>query len=173
MSRAARAGILRDFAVAAAGGLVATKAMEPVTTTLYERASEADRQREQRVSPGVPYRVAAEKMSGRIGLRLSDQQLDRAGLVLHYGLGVGWGTALRPATRLLPDAGPPGRQGYRLGPVRHRQRGAQPDHRFERPTAGLSAVDHVRGLLGHLAYGLALAAAVEAARIVLWHAPRR
>jgi len=68
---------------------VATKAMEPVTTMLYERASEADRQREQRVSPGVPYRVAAERMSGWLGLRLSDPQLDRAGLLLHYGLSIG------------------------------------------------------------------------------------
>lgn len=69
--------MLGDLAVAAAGGIVATKAVEPVTTTLYERASEADLQRERRVSPGVPYRVAGEKMSGWLGLRLADEQLGR------------------------------------------------------------------------------------------------
>lgn len=42
------------------------------------------------MSPGPPCRVAAEKLSGWLGLRLSDQQLTHAGLLLHYGLGIGW-----------------------------------------------------------------------------------
>lgn len=152
---------------------MATKAMEPVTTTLYERASEADRQREQRVSPGVPYRVAAEKMSGRIGLRLSDQQLDRAGLVLHYGLGVGWAplyVLLRDYWRMpAPQAGIV--TGLTLFAIV--DEGLNPIIGSSAPPQAYPLSTHVRGLVGHLAYGLALAAAVEAASIVLRDAPRR
>jgi uncharacterized membrane protein YagU involved in acid resistance len=147
--------------------------MEPVTTTLYERASEADRQREQRVSPGVPYRVAAEKMSGRLGLRLSDQQLDRAGLVLHYGLGVGWAplyVLLRRWWRMpAPQAGTV--TGLALFAIV--DEGLNPIIGSSAPPQAYPLSTHVRGLVGHLAYGLALAAAVEAASIMLRDAPRR
>jgi hypothetical protein len=82
--------VIGDALVATAGGFVATKAMEPMTTVLYKHESEADRERERRVSPSVPYWVAAEKVTRAVGLRLSEPQLDRAGLLFHYGLGVSW-----------------------------------------------------------------------------------
>jgi len=152
---------------------VATKAMEPVTTKLYERASEADRQREQRVSPGVPYRVAAEKMSGRLGLRLSDRQLDRAGPVLHYGLGIGWAplyVLLRRWWRMpAPQAGIV--TGLALFAIV--DEGLNPIIGSSAPPQAYPLSTHVRGFVGHLAYGLVLAAAVEGASLVLRQAPRR
>jgi hypothetical protein len=60
--------LIGDALVAAAGFFVATKAMEPVTTVLYEHESEADRERERRVSPGLPYRaVHRRRRDGRVG----------------------------------------------------------------------------------------------------------
>lgn len=158
--------MLGDLALAAAGGLVATKAMEPVTTKLYQRASEADRQREQRVSPGLPYRVAAKKMSDRLGLRPSDQQLDRAGLILHYGLGIGWAplyVLLRRRWRMpAPQAGIV--TGLALFAIV--DEGLNPIIGSSAPPQAYPLSTHVRGFAGHLAYGLALAAAVEGASLV-------
>ncbi len=165
--------VLGDLAVAAAGGLVATRAMEPVTTMLYERASEADREREQRVSPGVAYRVAAEKVAGRLGLRLSEEQLDRAGLLLHYALGIGWApmyVVLRRSWRM-----PALQAGIVTGLALFAivDEGLNPIIGSSAPPQAYPLSTHVRGLAGHLAYGLALAAAFELGSFVLGRRPRR
>jgi hypothetical protein len=43
--------------------------MEPVRLKLYEPESEADRQQEDRVRPGPPYQIAAEKTAKLVGLQ--------------------------------------------------------------------------------------------------------
>jgi len=94
---------VRDVALATAASYVGTKAMEPVSMKLYEMESAADREREDAVRPGPPYRVAAEKITRSLGLDLNDQQLDRLSLVLHYGLAAQWALlypVLRRSTRL-------------------------------------------------------------------------
>jgi hypothetical protein len=162
-----------DALVAAAGGFIATKAMEPVTTVLYEHESEADRERERRVSPGVPYRVAAENVTRAVGLRLSERQLDRAGLLLHYGLGVGRAPLyplLRRRWRLAdPLAGVA--SGLALFVVV--DEGLNPILGSSAAPQAYLVASHLRGLVGHLTYGLALAAAVEAAWLLLGRRERR
>ena len=64
--------VLIDFALSPVAGYVATKAMEPVSMKLYELESDADRQREDAVRPGPPYRVAAEKTAALAGRQLSE-----------------------------------------------------------------------------------------------------
>ncbi len=64
--------------------------MEPVSMKLYEWESAADRAREDAARPGPPYRIAAEKITALAGLQLSEQQLDRLSLALHYGLAAPW-----------------------------------------------------------------------------------
>lgn len=56
-----------DLALAAVAGYVGTKAMEPVSTRLYEWESDAARAREDAARPGAPYRIAAEKLSRLAG----------------------------------------------------------------------------------------------------------
>jgi len=60
--------------VAALAGYLATKAMEPVSEKLYELESDTDRAREDAARPGPPYRIAAEKITRLIGVRLDAQQ---------------------------------------------------------------------------------------------------
>lgn len=68
--------------------------------------SQADRDREDAVRPGPPYRIAAEKTASLLGLDLSGTALDRAALGFHSGLAVSWA----PTYALL-------RRRARLGPV--------------------------------------------------------
>jgi len=84
--------LLSDIAIGMIGGYVGTKAMEPVSMKLYELEPEADRQQEDRVRPGSPYEIAARKTAALLGLHLTDKQVEQAGLVFHYGLGMSWGT---------------------------------------------------------------------------------
>src|SRR5947209_17082342 len=79
-----------DLAVATLAGYLGTKAMEPISTKLYELESEANRAREDTARPGAPYRIAADKLTRLVGLHLSEQQLDRAALGFHYGLAISW-----------------------------------------------------------------------------------
>src|SRR5713101_2598586 len=99
--------IVSDLAVGLISGYVGTKAMEPVSMKLYELESEADRQREDQVRPGPPFQIAAEKIAKLLGLQLSEKQLEKAGMLFHYGLGMSWGavyTLLRRTTRINPPA---------------------------------------------------------------------
>ncbi len=73
-----------DLAVGLVSGYVGTKVMEPVSMKLYELESEADRQQENRVRPGPPYQIAAERATRLFGLQLTDRQLETAGMVFHY-----------------------------------------------------------------------------------------
>ena len=82
--------LLVDLVLAPLAGYLGTKAMEPIGTWLYERESQADRDREEAVRPGPPYRIAAQKSAALIGLDLSEPALDKAALVFHYGLAVSW-----------------------------------------------------------------------------------
>ena len=96
-----------DLALAPVAGYLGTKAMEPVGAWMFERQSEAARQREEAVRPGPPYRIAAQKTTALLGLKLSEPALDKAALVFHYGLAVSWAPAyalLRRRTRLGPVA---------------------------------------------------------------------
>ncbi|MEX1069632.1 MAG: DUF1440 domain-containing protein [Chloroflexota bacterium] len=155
------------MAVAMVGGFVATKAMEPVTTALYGAESEADRERERQVSPGVPYRVAAEKVTRRLGLRLSDPQLDRAGLIFHYGLGVGWAPLYAVLRRRWRVPAPQAGIATGLALFAIVDEGLNPIIGSSAPPQAHPVASHVRGFVGHLAYGLALAAAVEAIWLLL------
>ena len=94
--------IITDVRVGLIGGYVGTKVMEPVLMKLYELEPEADRQQEDRVRPGPPYEIAARKTAALLGRKLTDKQVEQAGLVFHYGLGMSWGTVYTLLRRLTP-----------------------------------------------------------------------
>ncbi len=53
--------------------------------------------------PGPPYDIAARKTTALLGLQRTSKQVEQAGLVFHYGLGMSWGlvyTLLRRLTML-------------------------------------------------------------------------
>ena len=56
--------------------------------------------------PGPPYTIAAQKTTRLLGLQLIDKQVQQAGLVFHYGLGMSWGPVY-PLLRRLTALPPP------------------------------------------------------------------
>lgn len=74
------AGLAADIVVGLFSGYVGTR--------LYEMESKVDRDQEDRVRPGSPYQIAAEKTTRLMGLHLDDATLEKAGMVFHYGLGM-------------------------------------------------------------------------------------
>jgi hypothetical protein len=137
--------------------------MEPVGAWMYEHQSQTDRDREEAVRPGPPYRVAAQKTAELLALDLSESALDKAALIFHYGLAVSWAPAyalLRRCTRLGPVAA-----GLASGAAMRAivDEGITPALAFSAPNRAYPAAAHVRGALSHLAFGLAAAAVFEAA----------
>ncbi len=130
---------------------------------LYELESDADRQREDAVRPDPPYRIAAEKAAGLVGRQLSDAQLDKASLVFHYGLAVSWAPLyplLRRRAALSPAAAGLG-TGAAMSLIADEF--MTPVLGFSGPNRDYPLATHVRGVVAHLAFGLAVAAVFEAA----------
>lgn len=163
--------LLLDLAIAPFAGYLATRAMEPVGAWMYEHQSQADRDREEAVRPGPPYRVAAQKTFALLGLDLSDDVLDKAALVFHYGLAVSWAPTyalLRRGTHLGLIAAGLG-SGAAMSAIV--DEGLTPALGFSAPNRAYPAAAHVRGALAHLAFGLAVAAVTEAAWGVIRRRP--
>lgn len=163
--------LLFDLALAPLAGYLGTKVMEPIGTWLYERESQADRDLEEAVRPGPPYRIAAQKSAALIGLELSEPALDKAALVFHYGLAVSWAPTyalLRRHTGLGPVAA-----GLASGAAMSAliDEGLTPALGFSAPNRAYPAAARFRGVVAHLAFGLAVAAVTEAGWRVLRRRP--
>lgn len=163
-----RGEFAEDLLVGAVGGYVGTKVMEPVSSKLYQRESQRDRQCEDAARPGPPFQVAADKTLDLLGIHLPDPVRERAGMVVHYGLGISWApvyAVLRRAVGLNPAV---------AGLLTGASMSLIVDEMLT-PLLGFSAADraypvstHVRGFLAHLAYGAVTAAVIEG-----WWALRR
>src|SRR2546425_6586774 len=153
--------VVSGAAAGVIGGYVGTKVMNPVTTKLYELAPEEDKQREKAVSPGSPYRIGVQKAADLLGVSLTEEQLNAAAAAAPYTVGITGGLLYLALRRL-----------FHLNPI---PAGLVPamalfvvvDQGLT-PALGLSAPDrayplstHLRGFLGHLAYGAAAAATAE------------
>ncbi|HEV2088068.1 MAG TPA: DUF1440 domain-containing protein [Cryptosporangiaceae bacterium] len=154
-------GLVKDAVVAGVAGYGATKVMSKATTLLYERQSEEAKKKEQQVSYGVAYTVAATKAAKLVGVELSEQAASKAGTLLHYGLGLGWA----PLYLLLRKRGvSPFGAGVAAGLSMSLivDEVANPLLGLTPPPQAYPVATHLRGLAGHLVYGLSLAAMAEA-----------
>lgn len=152
-----------DLVVAALAGYLGTKVMEPVSTRLYQLESETDRNREDAVRPGPPYEIAAKKISAKLGTPLNGASLQRASLVMHYGLAVGWSplyTVLRRASGVHPLLAGLG-TGAAMSLIADET--MTPLLGYSAPNREYPLVTHLRGFAAHLVFGLAVAATTEAA----------
>src|SRR5207302_4895481 len=150
--------LVSGAAAGVVGGYVGTKVMNPVTTKLYELAPDADKAREKAVSPGSPYRIGVQKAADLLGAKLSEQQVNTAAAAAPYAVGVTGGVlyvGLRRVLHLNPLV---------AGLISAMALFLVVDEGLT-PALGLSAPDraypmstHLRGFLGHLAYGAAAAA---------------
>lgn len=155
--------LAEDAAVAAVAGYLATKAMEPVSTMLYGLESDQAKQREDHTRPGPPYEIAAQKIGGALGVELHGPALNRASLLMHYGLALSWSplyVVLRRTRRISPVAA-----GLVTGAAMSliADEAMTPLLGFSAPNRGYPLVTHLRGFVAHLVFGLAVAAASETA----------
>lgn len=162
-------GIAGDMATGVVAGYAGTKAMEPVSMFLYRHEPDEDRQKEDAVRPGPPYRIAATKITRLLGLDLSEESLDKAGLGLHHGLAVCWAPLygiLRHQARLGAPAAALA-TGVAMSVIA--DEGLTPLLGFSAPNRAYPLVTHLRGVAAHLVFGAAVAAASEAT----WAVARR
>ena len=154
----ARSDIVLDALVGAIAGAAAVWVMDRVDWFNYRRGvdSHRTRRRTQQARPrGMdPAQVMAAEAGDQAGLALAPRQLDAAGLVVHYGLGIMPG-ALYGALRGRVDYLDAGRGSlFGLGLFLIQDEGIN-------AAAGLSSrpqdypwTAHARGLVAHLVYGL-------------------
>lgn len=154
--------LAKDALVAVVAGYAGTKVLEQVAMKTYQWESEGDRKREDEARPGPPFVLAADTLSKRLlGVELDEKQLAKAGMAFHYLAGVSWvpvymglrRAGWRPTTAGLATGVS---QSAILDEVITPAVGASapnPDYPF---------VTHLRGVVAHTAYGLAVAGIVEA-----------
>jgi len=153
--------LLIGTAAGVVGGYVGTRVMNPVTTRLQELAPEADKQREKAVSPGSPYEIGARKAANLVGIKLDDKQIKTAASAMPYTLGIGGGllyVLLRRAARMPPPlAALMSGMALFVGV----DEGLTPTLGLSAPNLEYPLSTHLRGLLGHLAYGAGVAVTAE------------
>jgi hypothetical protein len=154
-------GLFREVVIGGISGHVGGKAMDAVTTKLYEMTPEAVKDQESKVSPGVAFEIAARDLAARLGIELSDEEGKDVGSVFHYGLGLTAGemyVLLRRHSSLGPF-------GAALATSMTLFLGID---EFLNAAMGWSArpteypaATHIRGFLGHLALGAVVAFVAE------------
>jgi hypothetical protein len=145
----------RDVVAGALAGAAATWVMNRATTILYERENRQARQREDAARGGrTAYEIAAEKAAGMAGRELSEAQRKSLGTAVHWGLGIAAGVTYALLRRRVPRAAEA--QGMAFGAAFW----LLVDEGLT-PTVGLTPgprafpwQTHVRGLVGHLVYGV-------------------
>lgn len=152
---------LLDVGVGLLAGLVATKVTEYAQQALWAATPEETRQREQRVRPGPPFRVAAEKSADLADVDLGERETMAAGMAFHYASGIGWGPVYCVMRRAagMGSLGAGVAAGMSMSVILDEL--VTPALGFSAPNRDYPAADHVRGLIGHLVYGLVLAGTAE------------
>jgi hypothetical protein len=150
------------LAYGALAGLLATKAMEPVTSFLYEHEDEKDKKREEELRKELAPVTLAGRLIELVGAEPTEQRKQRLGMMIHwaYGMGVGvlYAFLRRRAPSLRRALGLPfGVLFFLIG------------DELMNEVVGLTAppkawpIDaHVRGLVGHLAYAATAEATLRA-----------
>lgn len=160
MSRATTA-MAADLAIGLVSGLVATKVTGFAQEALYRPMPESVKEQEERVRPGPPPKVAAEKTAERLGVRLEGKRLETAASVVHYGLGAVWGPVYGLLRRHSGMSAPGA--GFVTGASMSLivDEALTPVFGFSAPNRDYPPITHLRGLLGHLVYGATVAVTAE------------
>ena len=148
--------LIRRILAGAAAGYGATRVMDTVTTAFQERQSEQSRNREQEAQPEPAVAVLAKKVAARTGRQLSDEEAQAYGGRLHFGLGMSGGvlaSLLRGGDRSSLRAGLMSAALMWVG----FDEGANYLLGLSPPPTEFPPETHLRGLVGHVAFGLSLA----------------
>ncbi|WP_143427005.1 DUF1440 domain-containing protein [Georgenia soli] len=134
--------------------------MNRTTTAFYERQSEASRRREE-ASEGVAYAVVIQKAVALVGREVEPERAERLGEAFHYATGAVLAPGyvvlrrrlgLRPVTAGLA---------YGLSVAVVVDEVANPLLGFTAPPRAYPFATHLRGLAGHVVYGLTVAGLFE------------
>lgn len=156
--------LIRDTPISAAAGYIAGTVMEQFNMQAFQKLEpEADQEHEQAVRPGPPYQVAARKISARLGIDLSDDQVEKAGLALHYLLPISWVPVymgLRRRTGMSPLTA-----GLAMGAAMSAvaDEGMTPLLGLSAPNRDYPLSTHVRAVIAHLIFGVSAGVVVEGA----------
>jgi hypothetical protein len=155
-------GAIRVLLVGAAAGYLAGKVMDQATTWFYGRQSEASKRREQELLPeGTPL-ASARKLAGLIGAEPNDRQAGAIAQALHQSLGQGYGVAAAALTR---RGVPPLAAGLGTGMAGFLLVDELANSLFFTPPPQAYPVEsHLRGVVGHLTLGAAMAILLAAAK---------
>jgi Protein of unknown function (DUF1440) len=151
----------RDAVATVVAGIGAAWVMNRATTAIYERQSEASRRREEEVGEGVAYAVVVRRVAGLVGHEIAPARAERLGEAFHYAMGA----VLAPGYVLL-------RRRFGLPPVTAGlafglsvsvvvDELANPLLGFTAPPQSYPLVTHVRGIAGHVVFGLTMAGLFE------------
>ena len=154
--------VLTDAALVGVAGYGAAKAMGKATTFMYEQQTDQAKQQEKEVSYGVAYDVAAKKTAALVGRELSPDQSSKAGMAIHYALAFGWVPVYMVLRRRFGMTlfGAGAASGLSMAVLVDEI--GNPLLGFTPPPQKYPLVSHLRGLAGHVVYGLAVAVIVEA-----------
>ena len=162
--------VLTDAALGALAGAAATAAMGPLTTYLSRHQPEPAKRQEMNVSDrlGAPPTVkVAQKAASALGTSIPARRRSLAGNVVHYGFGTFWGAVLGGLSarwRVLPPGA-----GVALGILLWMSvdEGALPALGLSGKHSEYPRESHVRGLAGHVLYGVVLDRGLAVLRAVL------
>ena len=151
-----------DIGVGAAVGYGASWTMDRATGWYLERQSEASRRREDEIEPGGAPVLAGRKLAGWVGRKVSDDEAARIGFVVHRSLGVAYGMT---AAALARAGKGPVKAGIATGVAAFVlvDEGVV-STLFTPPPWAYPVESHLRGAIGHLAYGVAAGTMLAAAR---------
>ena len=151
-----------DLAFGAAIGYCASRVMDRATTWYRERQGEASRRREDEVAPGGGLVLAGRVLAGVAGRAVTDEEAARIGLVVHRSLGVSYGIA---AAALVRRGIGPLRAGLIAGTAAFLLVDEGVNSAFFTPPPRAYPVEsHLRGIVGHLTYGVVAGALLAAVR---------
>lgn len=152
----ARGGLAHDAAATIVAGLGAAWVMNQTTTAFRARQSKESRRQEEEASGDVAYAAFVRKAAALRGRDLDQRRAERLGVAFHYAMG----TALVPGYVVLRRrlALRPLQAGLTLGlavsvvvdEIANALVGSAA------PPQAYPLVTHVRGVLGHVAYGVAV-----------------
>lgn len=151
-----------DLAMGAAIGYCSSRAMDQATGWYLKRQSEASRRREEELAPGGAATLIGKKLASMVGRDVTDDEAAKIGLFLHRSLGIGYGMM---AAALARAGIRPIRAGVMAGAAAFLlvDEGANAAF-FTPPPQAYPVESHLRGVVGHLAYGLAVGAMLSVGR---------
>jgi hypothetical protein len=145
----------KDLVKGAIAGAVATWALDLVTTWLYEREPGRARQQEDRARQGrTAYEAAAEKAARRLGRQLTGNERRRLGAAIHWALGIGAGAAYSAFGRRIPALRRGGGGAFGTTFWAAVDEGLVSLLGLTPPPKAFPWETHVRGLSGHVAFGI-------------------